>query len=374
MAEVTFLNQTITNRTIAQSTAVLCKPSYSVDLYTVTLAPSNQTLLKAEKVTNTSIDLTGFNMIDLIDGIVDSLASSIFGAGETVPPMFMLLEGLLGVSNNMSRLEPFSQPDLLRDLSTQALQGIGTQFAEQYLKQDLRQPLSGYLLMTEQRLQVKPLTVGLLLTTLGVLAVIVLLLVKIRPWNAAPCTSESLSSVTTILAASDALRDHFQIGGLDLETSVKSLEDRDYQSVISPKGSFSIQPGVASGSPGTSSQPRQENSKRSLQSWWRPIAIRKWFLACILVVPFVLIAVLEAIQQLSDKKQGIAVLRSSGASHATISYVPVFVMLLVAIMYESLDATASVFAPFLTLRRGNAQAAKSISTSLVSKLPAHAFY
>ena len=77
---------------------------------------------------------------------------------------------------------------------------------------------------------------------------------------------------------------------------------------------------------------------------------------------------------MSDRKQGIAVLKSNGDSHTTIASVPVFVMLLVAMIYESLDATASVFAPFLALRRGNAQAARSISMSLVSKLPPHAFY
>ena len=97
-------------------------------------------------------------------------------------------------------------------------------------------------------------------------------------------------------------------------------------------------------------------------------------MACILVVPLALIAVLEAIQQVSEEKQGIAALRSTGDAHTTISYVLVFVMLLVAIMYQSLDATASVFAPFLALRRGDAQAARSISTSLVSTLPPHAFY
>ena len=391
MAEVTFfLNNTFndsepdssltTNWTITKSTAVLCKPSYSVDLYTVTLAPSNQTLLKAEKVSDTSIDLTGFNITDLLNGIIDSLTLSDFGEGGAdyviapVPPMFMLLEGLLGDFNNISGLEPFIQPGLLRDLSTQALQGIGTQIAGQYLKQDQRQPLSGSILMTAQRLQVKRLTVGLLLTTLGILAVTVLILVKIRPWNTAPCANESLSSAATILAASGALRDHLQLGGLDLNTSVESLEDRDYQILIGPEGNFSIQPVVASSLPGTSSQPRLKKSKKTLQPWWRPIATRKWFLVCILVVPLILIAVLEAIQQVSDRKQGIAVLRSSGASHTTISYVPVFVMLLVAIMYESLDATASIFAPFLALRRGDAQAARSISTSLVSKLPPHAFY
>jgi hypothetical protein len=39
-----------TNFTIAQSTAALCKPSYSVDKYKVTLIPSNQTLWSAELI------------------------------------------------------------------------------------------------------------------------------------------------------------------------------------------------------------------------------------------------------------------------------------------------------------------------------------
>ncbi|KAK0517265.1 hypothetical protein JMJ35_000420 [Cladonia borealis] len=115
---------------------------YRVDLYTIKLAPLNQTLVKAEKLSNTSNNLSGFNMTDLLDGIVDSLTLSNLGEGGAdyvtapVPSMFMLLEGLLGDSNNISGLEPLIQLALLRDLSTQALQGIGTQYAEQFLKQD----------------------------------------------------------------------------------------------------------------------------------------------------------------------------------------------------------------------------------------------
>ena len=394
------------NWTVAQSTAVLCKPSYSVDLYKVTLAPLNQTMLEVDKIPNTFTDLAGFDIKDLLDGIKNSIKVSDFGEGGAdsviapVPSMFMLLEGFLTESNATSRLKPLMQLGVLQDLSTQALQGVGTQFAEQYLKRDQRQPLAGSVLIIEQRLQVKRLTVGLLLTTLGLLAITVLMLLKIRPWNTVPCASGSISSTATILAASDALRDHLQMGGLDLSTFVKSLKDRDYQSVIGTKGNFSIQPVVVSSIPNTSSQPRREKSKEKSKEeskeksrpwwrriatkqqkpkddrrpWWRPLVTRKWFLVCILAVPLVLNGVLEIIQQVSDRKQGIAVLKSSGESHTTISYVPVFVMLLVAMMYESLDVTACVFAPFLALHRGNAQAAKSISMSLVSKLPPHAFY
>ena len=409
IAEVTFfLNNTYinteletddtTNWTIVQSTAVLCKPSYSVDLYKVTLAPLNQTLLKADKVPDTFTDLADFDIKDLLDGIKGSLRLSDFGEGGAdyviapVPSMFMLLEEFLTESISTPRLEPLIHPGLLQDLSRQALQGIGTQFAEQYLKRAQRQPLEGAVLMIEQRLQVKRLAVGLLLTILGILAITVLMLVKIRPWNTVPCASGSISSTATILAASDALRGHLEMSGLDLSASVRSLEDRDYQSVIGPKGNFSIQPMVVSRIHSTSSQPRRAKSKDKLQPWWRriarkrekpkenrqpwwrPVPTEKWFLVCALVVPLILVGVLETIQQVSDRKQGIAVLKSSGDSHTTIAYVPVFVMLLVAMMYESLDATASVFAPFLALHRGNAQAARSISMSLVSKLPPHAFY
>ena len=409
MAEVTFfLNNTYndtepetsetTNWTIAQSTAVLCKPSYSVDLYKVTLAPLNQTLLKVDKVPNTFTDLADFDIKDLLDGIKISLKVSDFGEGGAdyviapVPSMFMFLEGFLTESNSTSRLEPLIHPGLLQDLSRQALQGIGTQFAEQFLKRDQRQPLTGSVSMIEQRLQVKRLTVGLLLTTLGILAITVLMLVRIRPWNTVPCASGSISSTAAILAASGALRGYLKMGGLDLSASVKSLEDRDYQSMIDPKGNFSIQPVVVSRTPTTCSQPRRGKSKEKLrpwwrriatkrkkpeensQPWWRPLATENWFLVCTLVVPLILIGVLETIQQVSDRKQGIAVLKSSGDSHTTIAYVPVFMMLLIAMMYGSLDSTASIFAPFLALQRGNAQAARSISMSLVSKLPPHAFY
>ena len=409
MAEITFyLNNSYNDLnpgtdetsywTVAQSTAVLCKPSYSVDLYKVTLSPLNQTLLKVDKIPNTSTDLVGFDIKDLLDGIKNSIEVSDFGEGGAdsviapVPSMFLLLEEFLTETNSTSRLEPLMHPGLLQDLSTQALQGIGTQFAEQYLKRDQRQPLAGSVLVIEQRLQVKRHTVGLLLTTLGILAITVLMLVKIRPWNTVPCASGSISSTATILTASDAWRDYLKMGGLDPSTFLKSLKDRDYQSVIGPKGNFSIQPVAVSSIPDTSLQPRREKSKEksrpwwrrtatkrekpkeNRRPWWRPLPTRKWFLVCILVVPIILIGVLETIQQVSDRKQGIAVLKSSSDSHMAISYVPVFAMLLVAMMYESLDATASVFAPFLALHRGNAQAARSISMSLVSKLPPHALY
>ncbi|EXJ84942.1 hypothetical protein A1O3_05617 [Capronia epimyces CBS 606.96] len=369
-----------TNWTIAQSTAVLCRPSYSIDLYDVTLAPLNRTLLRAEKISNTSIDLIGFDLGKFLDGIVNSLSVADFGEGgpdyviAPVPQMFLLLEALLTDAPNGSLLKPLIQPDLLQNVSTQALEGIGTQFADQYLKQAKSEPLTGSYMMTQQRLQVKRLTVGLLLTALGLLVITVLVLIKFRPWDTAPCTTESLASAAIILASSKALRSHMQTGQPDLDNSVRNLESREYQTVVGPEGLFEIQPVVAPSVPTASLHSKEDKSKKELSPWWRPIATRKWFSVCILLVPLILIAVLEVIQHVSDRKQGIVTLDSSDSYHLTISYIPLAVMLLVALLYGSLDATASAFAPFLALRRGSAQAERSISASLLSKLPPHAFY
>jgi hypothetical protein len=115
-------------------------------------------------------------------------------------------------------------------------------------------------------------------------------------------------------------------------------------------------------------------SKKTKPQWWRPIATRKWFVACLLLVLLILIALLEVIEQMSDNNYGIADFDSSDDYQVAASYVPVFVMLLVAAMYNTLNFTFSVFAPFSVLRRGNASAERSISTNLISKMPPCASY
>jgi hypothetical protein len=232
------------NWTIPRVIGVLCKPSYSVDKYKVTLQPSLGMLQSADIIPHTSTSLAGLSLKTLLDGITNALANTTYGKGGddflyvSVPPMFEVLAGLI----NDSRQDALLDPDLLRDLSRQTLQGIGTQFAQRYLKQDQEQSLSGSIQTLQQRLQVKRLTVGLLLTALGLLAVAVLVLIRIRPWNSAPCRTESLASAATILTASNVLRKRFQAHTLDTNHADTALHDSDYETVVDHHGSFTIQP------------------------------------------------------------------------------------------------------------------------------------
>jgi hypothetical protein len=368
------------NFTIAQSTGILCKPSYSIDKYRVTLVPFNETLLSAEKVPNTSTQLLGFDLKDLLDGIMNALAAWTIGEGgddfviTPVAPMFELLSGL----NNNSRQEAFlHEPILLQNLTTRALGGIGTQLAERYLKQkqDQQQFLSGIVTSTQQRLRVKRFTAELLLMTLGLLAITTILIIRIRPWNAAPCTTESLVSAAAILAASKRLRDLFLAPNSEAGTSQKLLENRDYQTVVDSEEHFKIEPGQSrSNRSDDFMQSEKTHTTSAAKQWWRPIATRKWFIGILLLVPLTLILVLELLQWMSNRNYGIIEVNTNDNYHLAIAYVPVSVMLLVAAMFNSLNFAVSVFAPFVALRRGHASAGRSISPNIISRLPISAFY
>ncbi|ORY09323.1 hypothetical protein BCR34DRAFT_568699 [Clohesyomyces aquaticus] len=376
-------SSTSSNWTIEQSTAILCKPSYSIDSYTVTLSPWNQTVIQADKLPNTSKSFGDFTMKDFLKGVSTSLKYSELGDGgpdylvTKTPTMFLLLEAM---SNN-SRLEPFTNKAMFQNLSGRALGSLGTQFGDQFLKRNRRQPLNGTVVLTEQRLHVKRVTVGLLLTTLGLLAVATLILLRVRPWNTAPCATDSLASIATLLAASPTMRELLQSVERDPASVRDTLKSHHYRSLVNPSGSFAISPVASPGSLGSSNTAStrdymnsKSQTKNELQQWWAPMAFRKWFLVCILLLPLVLIAVLEGIQHTSDTKQGIATLDSQDDYQLAISYVPVLIMLLLALMYGLLDRMAAIYAPFLALRHGDTTAARSISMSLTSKLPPHAFY
>jgi hypothetical protein len=59
---------------------------------------------------------------------------------------------------------------------------------------------------------------------------------------------------------------------------------------------------------------------------------------------------------MSDRQHGIAKMSSSDGYYLIVSSIPVFVMLLVEALYNSLNFSISLFAPLLALRQGNTPA------------------
>ena len=225
------------NTWVEQLTGVLCKPTYSVDKYKVSYTQELKTArMQAEKVPDTNSTIEGFGSGDLVSTVQVSLNNVSFGQGGadyvvvTVPSYFQLIE----VMNNMSSLEPFMDPTLLLDLGSRAFKGLSAQIANESLMKTQNTTIHDSVLHSEERLQVKRLTVGLIAACLAALVCIGVLVAVIRPWNTISCEPESLSSRAVIPAASQGLRERLTQTGFATSVAIEYLRSRNkFQSVVS---------------------------------------------------------------------------------------------------------------------------------------------
>ncbi|KAI9881166.1 MAG: hypothetical protein M1830_007144 [Pleopsidium flavum] len=362
---------------VKQLTGVLCKPTYSIDNYSVSYKQAQDApTMQATKIPGTNSTLEGFDNSQLTQAVQTSLEKASFGQGGAeyvvvaVPSIFQLME----VMNNASTLRPFLDPNLLLTLGSRVFQGVSSQVASQYLMKPLNSTTYGSLTHTEDRLQVKPLTVGLMATCLGLLVCIAMLEVFIRPWSTVCVEPKTISSLARILAASGSLREYLTcMGSATLNTLQCRLSQDKFQTVIAQdkQRSFVLEHLPQSTEPNEIPLSAPPDSKLE---WWRPMAVKGWFGALAIIIPLCLIILLEVLQRESDKKGGLLGVATSGVdSHILSTYLPALVMLGVATMYSSLDFAISIFVPLAALRRGNGTAAQSIMVSTVGSHPLHAF-
>jgi hypothetical protein len=376
-----------TNWSMAHTTGVICKPSYSVDKYDVTLSPADRTIHEAVFLPNTSASLPGLELKTLIDGILRAQESATFGQGgedailglRPVPSMFQILAGV----NNDSRQAAFMDNALLERLSSRTMIGIGAQLAYKYLMQDDHDTILGTVVGTQQRLRVSGLTTILMLITLGLLAAAMSTLIRIRPRNLVPCATSSLASAATILAASTEFREHLKAQDSGAAINARTFSQHDYLTVVDVEGRFMIQSVPLEVATSATRMPpplrkwwgrKRHEPQSKITRWWTPTPMKKWFVTSILVIPLMLIAALELLQHLSDRNDGIVRMKTRNDYNSAIAYIPISVMLLVAMMYTFLDSTLSMLSPYLPLRHGNAPASHSILTSLVSTPPPYTMY
>lgn len=359
-------------------TAVLCKPSYSIDNYSVsyTQAQNNQRM-QANKKSGTNETLKGFDNSMLIRAVQASFNNISFGQGgedyvvTEVPSFFQVMKAM----HNVSTLKPFMDPSLLQDLGSRIFQDASANIASKNLMVPQYDSASGSLTYMEDRLQVERLTVGLMATCLGLLVCISILEVLVRPWNTVSREPNSIGALSTMLAASRSLRQCLASTGSATLVDLQRRLSRDkFQTVIVQQqtNSFVLEPvsnfaNVATSPPSSSVCAKVE--------WWRPTAVRSWFTALIVVLPLLFIVLLEVLQHISDSRNGIVEVSNSKIDSQILStYLPAFVTLILAILYTSLDSAISIFAPLAALRRGNVPATRSIMVSSVGRLPPFALF
>lgn len=363
---------------VKQLTGVLCKPTYSIDNYSVSLTqapdiPKLQTIKKP----GTNSTLKDFDDSKLIQAVQASFKNTTFGEGGAdyvvtqVPSFFQVMKA----RHNVSTLEPFMDPNLLQDLGSRIFKDASANIAHQNLMTSQYSSASGSLTYTEDRLQVKRLTVGLMATCLGLLVCISILEVFVRPWNAVSCDPNSISALSTILVASQSLRQRLIGTGVATSNDLqRRLSGNFFQTaVIQQKtDSFVLEPAL---DPAEMAESLPSRSVDGKVEWWRPMAVKSWFTALIIVLPLCFIGVLEALQHVSDSHNGITDVTDSNVDSQILStYLPAFFTLVLGMLYTSLDFAISIFAPLAALRRGNVSETRSIMSGSVGGLPPFALF
>ncbi|KAL7935756.1 hypothetical protein V8C35DRAFT_298159 [Trichoderma chlorosporum] len=359
-------------------TSALCKPSYQLGRFDVGVpnavngsaralfaAPADaQSFLQTFPQGSLAMGVgTAADAWNLGDGGVDYVLSA------TVPTFFQLMLKKAGFES----LKSFMDPNLLLSTGSNVFKGIATQVLREVLVLPSNGTATGSITYSEQRLRVKGLSTGFMCGFLGLLVILSLAMILVRPSYAAPYQPGSALSMATLLASSFHLnRILLPMGPLSNEELQLRLADYHFRTAyVSDTGaSVSIEP--TQKNEGQTTSYLTEQTQSSLQSW-RPMASTTWFLALAICLPLLLIASLEIVQHFSDINDGFMSI-SQSASLAFATYIPSAVALGVASLYASMEMMAATFAPYAPLKRGNASAERTISLNLVGQLLPRAFY
>ncbi|KAI0454229.1 hypothetical protein F5B21DRAFT_514829 [Xylaria acuta] len=364
-------------------TVAVCKAGYTMGNYDVTYMDGIDGKSKswtANKVSTLSSEIPGFSPVQLGAAVQSSLEQAYIGTGgqdwvlsEQVPSFYQILSAMNG---NVS-IGHFMEPQRLVDSATAAFNGIAAQLIHKHMMKPSNTTSSGSLLYQEDRLWVRSLSVGFMGASFILLAGLSTVLLFFRPWNVVPSDPGSIGATALILAESSALRR--LLSGLGAARS-RQIRDRlspySFRSVIlpGPQKTFAVVP-TEHGQP-TAHQEAPDGSSSRPEHWWVPSAVKLWFQLIAILLPFIIIAVLEVIQHLSDQHNGFVDLDPDGSAvtHAFSTYIPAVVAFIVASMFASMQLAVCILAPWMALHKGSAPASRSLFLNLTNRLAPHRMF
>ncbi|KAF4981465.1 hypothetical protein FZEAL_2708 [Fusarium zealandicum] len=356
----------------------LCKPSYNIHKFDVqsssVLNGSAQAILSSAAKSGERL-LTGLPSGAVAMGVRTTTRELYLGPGgadyalsEEVPTFFQLMS----MKNGNSSVGAFLDPELLVKTGSDVFKGIATQLMRQLTLQPTNTKVAGKMTYVEDRLHVKALSTGFMCAFLGLLTLLSVGMIFVRPRNVIPHEPGSATAMATILAVSHGLRESLMHMGSLRRSQIRTrLQGLSFRSVVvpGPTPGFVVEP-IA--------QSKEQDSFRSSKesqavSWWWPVAGTSWFVCLAIVLPLLLIAALEIVQHFSDANSGFIGIGPSD-SIVLATYIPAAVVLGVASMYSAIEFMVAVFAPFHALKRGGATAKRSVGVNLVGKLLPHAAF
>ncbi|PON25247.1 hypothetical protein TGAM01_v205933 [Trichoderma gamsii] len=360
-------------------TTALCKPTYELRQFNVSV-PSNvngSAQALSSKALAKKQMLPSFPPGALAMAVPYSTKRWNLGTGgvdyvlsSTVPTFFQLMTKKAGFQS----IRNFMDPELLINTGRQVFEGIAAQVLHELVVQPANRNTTGSITYTEQRLHAKALSTGFMCSFLGLLVILSVAMIFIRPSFSAPAKPVAAFSTATILASSPELDKILSpMGHLSNDKLQKRLGDYRFRAdyVSDSHSGIRIEP-IQRNEGQTAVNNVTDQGQRQVPSW-RPMASTTWFLVLAICLPLVVIASLEIVQHFSDTNNGfISINKSSALAFAT--YIPSAVALGVAGLYSAIQMMTAIFAPFAPLKKEKANAKRTVELSLVAQLPPHSLF
>lgn len=287
------------------------------------------------------------------------------GGDEFAPDTFFQLMSIVG---NKSESAFLGNPTAMSSAASTVFTFTGVQIANKYLMMNSTLPLQGEISIKTPRLTISPLASWLMISGLLSVAAGAMALARIRPRNVIPCKVGPISGMATILGASPdfqaTLRD---CGKLQTTDITKSMLPFTFQSSRVSKLGFSISVSPKS----TSVDSDGGQLTKSGMEFWKPATLQPWAFTVITILPITVIVILEVLQDLSGRTDGIVAIVDPDNLLVTSGtrFIPAALFMTVAVLYDSINFNVAVFAPFAKLKRGKARGKDTLTHTLLGRFP-----
>ena len=365
---------------VQQLTGIACRSSYSVENVNVTYdysqVPPNITISRAPTAIDTS--LRGFNNSDLGRLFTGSLsaAAGMFGslldgsyAEEYPNTMFKI----------MAQLANGTYEDLLDEkkmiaTAEKVFQQVAVQIMKKNLLQQTSTPTLGQVTRSRHRLEINETSLWLMVAGFAIMIALVVLILLNVNYNVVQQNPEPLLYAGLLLRESKEFEKVLlNAAGLPEKALDADIRKRHFRTSMMENESGV--PTLTITVSGAVEEPGQ-NNVHSLTIWWKPFSVRRIFVITTFLLPLGVIVALEALQRRSDDGNGVTRIldATSFSSKSLTHFIPALLMLLVATMFNSLDFTIAVLAPYNALKIAERPMKYGALSSVLGSTPPQALW
>lgn len=351
-----------------QLTAVLCKPSYNLGNSQISL-PYSESITPPGLGSAKNGQFPNLSALDVLDAFrvsVERQPSDLFQSFQNAPVGDYFFS-VLNVTNYHSHT--WLDPESLSQNISNIYSGFTAQLARHSFTTASNSSIQGTIAGDSNRLVVQTLSMALIVATLVISMFILIALVFVAPRGKTPQDPSTIGGLASILARSpdfiQLILGNGQLG--HSSSSLDHLKHSRYRTDID----FNVenpQFKICAFEVGEKGPNKLRQSSEANIKWWKPYSMTTLNKVLISVFLSTLIAILEILYRLSQRRDGLASVPENDYVKLSWSYVPVTVVVILGMLLEGYDFTLRVLQPYLALRRGNTPAAISVLDTQLNRI------